>query len=175
MGCDIHLLIEYRKENYFYQNNEPYWNNFGQRYYCRRDYGMFGMLCKGVRTEFDNSFEPRGMPANIGDDTRSEFYWYITEEPNDKAKETTLKKAKQWEKEGCSTIIYHNEKPTWVTDPDSHSHSWLTANEFSKAVEQLKEARKEVSISDDYILIETVLKKLVELGYDARIVFWFDN
>jgi hypothetical protein len=116
-----------------------------------------------------------------------------------------METAEGWVKSGSSTFINNNEgKPTWVTQPDWHSHSWLTTSEFENVLnkylelesgwykERVEEHNKMVereniqpdswayappSINDEpeYQVVLASLKRFEELGYDARVVFWFDN
>jgi hypothetical protein len=69
MGCDIHIYRERQingrwesvdtwSDKYGDGENVPY----GEQCYEGRNYDLFGLLAKGVRREFDCSFEPRGIP-----------------------------------------------------------------------------------------------------------------
>jgi hypothetical protein len=100
MGCDIHLYKEKHVdgkwvtadawEAYDYGDDDkgievPYKKRFTDR-----NYQLFGLLSKGVRSEHPFSFEPRGLPFNPcpeiaresegwGEDGHSHSYLYLHE------------------------------------------------------------------------------------------------
>jgi hypothetical protein len=123
-----------------------------------------------------------------------------------------MKTAERWVKSGSS--VFKNDrdgKPTWVSGPDWHSHSWLSLEEYRqvlvkyKVLEQenfkirqeehvdfikyIKENNPDIEIKADswlmeplehydepeYHAIEAAMSKLEEMGYESRLVFWFDN
>lgn len=59
----------------------------------------------------------------------------------------------------------------WVTgestDPDWHSHSWCTPDEWDQAIEKLDDP--------DYVAVSVLLRNLEKTTGNARVVFWFDN
>lgn len=178
MGCDIHAFVEYgRKRVDTYGNEEVYWQNFGSEFRLNRDYFMFGILSKGVRYDTPLSFEAKGLPEDINYVVQDNAYYFIcdgTKEPG----MVSLKKAKTYEKCGCK-IIYHNNEPMYVENPDWHSHSWLTTEEYEKALEYRDSAKGEdgygYEVSPVYKVLLSSMKQLEEYGYICRLVFWFDN
>lgn len=74
MGCDIHLYKEKQVNGQWVAADqwEPY--DYGEdvkgkevpweKRYTGRNYQLFGLLSKGVRSEHPFSFEPRGLPFN---------------------------------------------------------------------------------------------------------------
>jgi len=117
MGCDVHMYVEYKSK----KSESDYWRGFGNRINPGRNYWMFGLMSKGVRCEFKNSFMPKGMPDNAGYCSENDNQLYISETGEEDGC-CTLENAKRWEQNGCK-IIYCNDKPTWVTHPDWHSHT----------------------------------------------------
>lgn len=61
---------------------------------------------------------------------------------------------------------YEAEKK-YVSNPDWHTHSWLTADEFAVAIEGSGEP--------EYEAILAAMRSFEAGGAQARIVFWFDN
>jgi hypothetical protein len=156
MGCDIHLYVEYTdKETLEKEKNgdlngrgEPikaYWRDLGGRMNPGRNYWMFGILSKGVRSDFDDGFEPKGIPDfhSLGMSSRRDYSMYITDKEDDEGRYTTLSRALKWAsgEYPSSTLYYRNptdDKPSWVSCPDWHSPSWLTTDEYEKAIQIYK-------------------------------------
>jgi hypothetical protein len=148
--------------------------------------------------------EQRGMPDDPGYYSKCDNKLYISSDL-DGDEYVKPERAKLWVESGSSTYINnHAGEPTWVTHPDWHSHSWLTTSEFESVLnkyleletswhtERVKEHNKMVkerniqpdswaydppSMNDEpsYQVVLASLKRFEELGYDARVVFWFDN
>lgn len=208
MGCDIHVYIEYKKKT------DENWKSFGGRINPGRNYKLFELMA-GVRSDECPLFSPRGIPDQLGYYARQDNTYYITEciDNSDESRYITMEKATRWVDSGYSKFINNQEgKPTWVTDPDWHSHSWLNLEEYRQILEvynkwsivnleiRKKESEdlyeylvntkaitaddevkcqwiKEVEIYDEpeYQAIECAMAKFSDMGYDTRIVFWFDN
>ena len=74
MGCDIHLYKEKQVEGKWLTADEWEAYDYGedergievpwQKRFTDRNYQLFGLLAKGVRTEHPYSFEQRGIPFN---------------------------------------------------------------------------------------------------------------
>lgn len=173
MGCDIHLYQEYRKKS---AEAKKQWSGLGGRINPGRNYYLFGLLSKGVRIDLKDAFEPRGLPEDIAYEAKDDSQLFITEEEGEGY--ATLEQAKEWEKRG-NKITYHGDKPVFVENPDHHSHSWLTLDEFKKVMRLFrKECKKELYsgyFEVEYEAIQAALERLEELGQDTRVVFWFDN
>jgi len=56
---------------------------------------------------------------------------------------------------------------TWVTQPDWHSHSWLTTAELIEVIGE--------DIGPEYKAVIAAMQSLESSGHEARLVFWFDN
>lgn len=185
MGCDIHMYIEYtnkkRKEENLNEGKTPYWFNFGSRINPGRNYTMFAVLA-GVRGRYKDSFERKGkIPVNqLGWSSRDDFYIYISEKPIDYEHSVTPEQAKKWEERGYE-IIEHNGKPTWVENPDLHTHTWMSPDELEKAFEIYKvhataEWETETDVPIEYKAILSVMRTLEDGGEnEVRVVFCFDN
>lgn len=172
MGCDIHMFVEYKRKD------SDYWQSLGGRINPGRNYFMFGILSKGVRSMPSFSFEPKGIPENMSYSANEREYILISEDREiDGESWCSLEDAKRWERNG-SKILYHNGKPWKVEHPDWHSHSWLTIEEYKKALDFYKEecVKENYDFKEpEYSAILAAMQELESHGLDVRIVFWFDN
>jgi hypothetical protein len=207
MGCDIHLYIEYKSKKPQYDGRESTWHSFGKSINPGRNYAMFGLMANVRNCYSDGKLpvlvEPRGMPEDAGYTATDDNRIYISETESEDY--VCMETAKRWVNSGSSKFINNKDgNPTWVTQPDWHSHSWLTTSEFESVLnkyleleagwhkERVEEHNKMVereniqpdswayappSINDEpeYQVVLASLKRFEELGYDARVVFWFDN
>ena len=209
MGCDIHLYIEYKNKKVAFDGYKDNWHSFGQRINPGRNYAMFALMAN-VRNHYSDGklpvlVEPRGIPDDAEYYSSGDDRIYISEEKYDGEHSVTMERAKSWVESGSSKFI-NNQKgePTWVTDPDNHSHSWLTTSEFETIINNYLEleagwhkervdthnkmvAKENIQPSSwmyappamndepEYQVVLASMKGFEEVGYDARIVFWFDN
>lgn len=205
MGCDIHLYIEYKSKNVEFDGYKHNWRSFGGRINPGRNYAMFALMAdvRNYDGELTVLFEQRGMPADAAYYALSDSRLYISEHQDEG--NVTPNRAEEWVKSGSSVYINgNNGEPTWVTNPDWHSHSWLNTSEFesvlnkyldyedgwyNEGVAEHNKFVKEKNIPTDswmyappsrniepcYQAVLASLKRFEQLGYDARIVFWFDN
>jgi len=207
MGCDIHLYIEYKSKKTEFDGYNPGWQSFGGSINPGRNYAMFALMAD-VRNYYSDGklpvlVERRGMPEDAGYTATDDNRIYISETKSEDY--VSMETANRWVKSGSSKFINDNDgNPIWVTNPDAHSHSWLTTSEFESVINKYLELEagwhkvrveehnkmvKEENIQTDswayappsmvdepeYQVVLASLKRFEELGYDARIVFWFDN
>lgn len=160
MGCDIHCYIEYKHPE------SEIWSDFGGRINPGRNYDLFAKLA-GVRNynEKPPAIPPRGMPADAAYAADGDNKLFITE--TEGAGCVTPATAAEYVKHGSVYVNGSDDKPTWVTHPDWHSHSWLTTEEYAKSVEDSGEF--------EYLAILAAMQSFEENGCAARLVFWFDN
>lgn len=166
MGCDIHIYIEYKFEK------RDRWESFGGEIRGTRDYSLFGVLSKGVRTEQAFSFKQRGWPEDSGYECRKDNLYLISDRTDYDDRVVTMEKALEQVDYG-QKIIYQNDKPTWVTNSDNHSHNWLTTDEYRTALEWYRK-----TYGFWYPEYEAVLAAMIQferMDLKSRIVFWFDN
>ena len=205
MGCDIHLYIEYKNKKVEFDGYKDNWHDFGKCINPGRNYALFALMAdvRNYRNELPVIVPRRGMPEDVAYYARNDDRMYICNDEGEGY--VKMKQAASWVKNGNSKFIYDKDgKPTWVTHPDHHSHSWLTTNEFETILnkyleletgwhkERVDEHNKMVAKEDiqpgsyaydppamaiepQYQVVLASLKRFEELGYDARIVFWFDN
>ncbi|WP_300573452.1 hypothetical protein [Phenylobacterium sp.] len=160
MGCDIHMYAEY--------TGDPaagHWAGFGGRINPGRDYDLFGKLA-GVRTD-GQMFPVRGKPDHLGIYASSDDSLYITNEPGDG--NATRELAEDWVARGISR--WTDEREVFVTNPDNHTHSWVTPAELRQALE----APARWDHPTAYWALLAALEELERRGKTARVVFWFDN
>jgi hypothetical protein len=168
---------------------------------------MFGLMANVRNCYSDGKLpvlvEPRGMPEDACYTATDDNRIYISETESEDY--VSMETAKRWVNSGSSKFINDNDgNPTWVTQPDWHSHSWLTTSEFENVLNKYLElesgwhkervdthnkmverqniqpdswvyAPPDMDIEPEYQVVLASLKRFEELGYDARIVFWFDN
>ena len=168
MGCDTHMYIEYRRKD----NEAKTWRDFGGRINPGRNYFIFGIISEGVRCETTFSYPPKGMPDDAAYMVRNDNQLYISE--NEGEGNTTLARAQKWVDSGSCKFVNDNDgNPTWVTHPDWHSHSWLSTAELEKAMEFYRENGH--GTEPKYEALLASMKRFEELGFESRVVFWFDN
>lgn len=158
MGCDIHLFVEYKAPT----NN--FWTPWGGEF-SRRFYETFGFLA-GVRGDGPVIVPPRGIPEDLSYMANGEYWLYIdknatTSFANDN-RYICPEDAARWERQGCKI-----KDGNWVENPDAHTPSWLTFEEFKAAIANAPSAY--------YNAIVKSMEELEFAGYTTRVVFWFDN
>lgn len=164
MGCDIHAFIEIKERDVWESVSEPYFS---------RNYGMFGLMA-GVRGD-SILFKPRGLPKDCGWNVNFQNNLFITTNTTDEHC-TTKEMAEQWV--ACGTSKWADEEHKTVTHPDWHSHSWLTIEEFSKCIThhaKLARANGYEGTAPYYKIALGTMRAAKKLGYEVRLVFWFDN
>ena len=149
--------------------------------------------------------DPRGIPDDAGYYSSDDNCIYISENTYDGERTVTMEHAKRWVESGSSKFINNQQgEPKWVTNPDGHSHSWLNTSEFETVINKYLEleagwhkdridthnkmveehniqpsswmyAPPAMNDEPQYQVVLASMKRFEELGYDARIVFWFDN
>lgn len=150
MGCDIHCYIEHR-------SGGGSWEGFG------------GRINPG-RKQIIPVSQPKCLPEDADYQANGDNRFYISDMSGDGNISAT--KAKNWVAKCWSK--YEGNHNSWVTNPDWHSHSWLTPDEFEKC---LKSYSKETPYHYDvgYATILDCLRSFERQGHEARLVFWFDN
>lgn len=170
MGCDIHCYIEYRNKS---GGGDPCrWDGFGGRINPGRNYPLFSLLA-GVRSDEGDKplIEPRGMPEDAAYESRNDNQLYISETPSDEY--VTAEKAAYYVAEcGCRYVNSGDGKPAWVTHPDWHTHSWCSSAELEAA---LSDKRNCWGGDQEYNAVLAAMRSFESAGFEARLVFWFDN
>ncbi len=140
------MYIQYKNKKY-----DESWNNFGGRINPGRNYDMFGILASGVRTDWNKSFNPRGLPNKISltieEDLHNPIY-------NDK-----------------HNICNRDD----VINPDSHSHNYLSVDEYNQALKWYREQTKSKPPLEYKVLLKLMRELENKKQNEVMIVFWFDN
>lgn len=172
MGCDIHLYVEYKRKE------SENFKSFGSKINPGRNYFMFGLLSKGVRSDNEDGFDAKGLPEfeTMGYDARGDARTRIVDDPSDEADECTLDQALSWAENGRRKIYEYNGKPDYVDNPDWHSHSWLTSSEYSQIILKYNSHPEAFNYKQpEYEAVLAILNSFENNGFDSRVVFWFDN
>ena len=161
MGCDIHVYPEIRRTG-------EDWRSVTGRINPGRDYDLFGKIA-GLRNGGEAPmFKVRGLPEKIGYWAKSDNEMFITE--NGGGEYATRDQADRWVASGASK--YTDERQVFVTNPDWHSHTWLTVGEMKRAIEApSKWGERDV----EYHGIIAMMEEIERRGYEGRFVIWFDN
>jgi len=171
MGCDIHFFVEYKSKEL------GNWRNLGQEFHLTRHYGVFAALAdvRNYGGEVKHEVEPRGIPKDIGWRTVGSYTLYVRdrEDADDQEDSCSKESAERWVAQNSSRW-WDEEKKTRVTGPDWHSESWMTSDEFDKAINFEIEG-KVIRDTEDYKAVLAAMRSLETSGYDVRCVFWFDN
>ena len=162
MGCDIHAYVEYMHE----RANE-WW--FLAEFNLDRCYLMFGLMAEGVRRDFAEAIEAKGLPKKSSYQVDGKNTLYITDDGAGDG-ECSLSDALKWKGE----IEYQDGKPVKTVHPDWHSHSWLTVGEFQNAL-LIANRKSERFNPADYNAALASMQAVEKTGLKARLVFWFDN
>lgn len=172
MGCDIHTYVEYSR-------NGQYWRNLTNKV-GDRNYWMFGIMA-GVRAEDLKLFEPKGLPDGpLGYLTENDYWHSIAPAGNPEwanlegfcSRET----AEGWISRGYSKGDYKDGVLRRVSDPDSHTHSWLTTAELQQCVDRFRELEgTNGRAPSEWVGILAAMHAIEANGDQTRIVFWFDN
>jgi hypothetical protein len=185
MGADIHMYVEYRSKKRAQedqkQGRKPHWISYGDRTNPGRNYTLFGILA-GVRGQYEDSFEPKGMVdrEEMGWASRGDAYMFIVDRPGEEIHEEgccSREDAERWTQYGCQII-----EDKWIEHPDWHSHSWMSIEELEEAFRRYKEhatAEWREPVHDvplEYRALLASMKALEDGGEnEVRVVFWFDN
>ena len=174
MGCDIHLRIERRRRVNPYPNDRHEWYNVGfhGEFSCRI-YGMFARMAK-VRAYGDGykvQFEPRGLPEDMTDWNTCEIFYFDVIN-------CTRESAEMWVDRGYSMWV--DEDHRRVTNPDHHSHSWLTTQELRQCFDDCFKSEDGTMKPDceyvEYLGLVSLCEGIESTGeYECRVVFAFDN
>jgi hypothetical protein len=132
------------------QDGTPYWDAFCENFNPGRDYCMFDVI-SGVRGDSGGLFPDRGLPEDISYDAKRQFFARSAEEG----------------------------EPTDEPDPDIHSVTWLTTDEYMACIveawldPEVMEGGSGPGVA--YQVIGVTLQAFKDRGLDARVIIGFDN
>ena len=164
MGCDIHCYVEYRKKDPS-NDYERDWRSFGGRINPGRNYSIFGRLAN-VR-QGPAVVPVRGIPDDLGFYSRDDWWLFIFDHDTQESGFCSVAQAKEWhDKYHLPYKMGVAGTPAWIQHPDWHSPSWVTPDEWERAID-----KKDLK----YAAIFSVLRFFESAGQESRVVFWFDN
>jgi len=174
MGCDIHPYLEVVHNNRKMADGKPYVESYSAT--LNRDYCLFSLMA-GVRGSGNEVCvsEPKGLPENLGYCANSDNHLDVVDEDVSEEGICSRTKAEEWVSLGYST--WRDEKQRDVTNPDWHSHSWLSLEELEKVQKLYSNVNQSPNIQLAVIIAS--MKTIIELSPPnsviPRLVFWFDN
>lgn len=181
MGCDIHLAVEMRRRTKAFPQEHDRWQGTGfyGEFSCR-NYGMFARMAivRDYGCDARVMFEPRGLPKDISRSSEGIFYMRVTDDEEAIewgqgycSKET----AERWVEQGSS--VWVDDEHHTLTDPDHHSHSWLTTQELRQCLDDCYRKGYEKAYGYvDWLGLVCMCEGIESTGeYECRVVFAFDN
>lgn len=181
VGCDIHAYLEEHVYT-FDEDGKEQWHTFAS-FRPSRDYTIFALMA-GVRdgwgfVENGFNFEPKGLPENVSWGVEKANTYYVQEEGQELLleegeKSCVRKRAEEWVKEGRSKWVADDR----ITDPDYHSHSWLSKEELEEVLRRVPEEGGQSRLFDEIKAIIVTMEALEEKPgkkKSSRLVFWFDS
>lgn len=137
----------------------------------RRNYNIYAYMA-GVRNYSSPKATPvapaRGFPEDAGFSAAGAYYLRISDIHQEEDGYASSEQASIWVAEGLATIPCDGSNS--VSNPDFHTPSWLSADEFCQAV----------ALGDSNDIYWKAIAALVrsiadDPLYECRVVFWFDN
>ncbi|HEV8397221.1 MAG TPA: hypothetical protein VGQ37_23220 [Vicinamibacterales bacterium] len=185
MGCDIHCYIEHREKA-----DDGRWWSLGGRINPRQNYRLFERLAGARGDRASALVPPRGVPDDVGWEalhgnwrliaygaepasdlvTPEEAAVYVEKHGSRYRGVVRLSKVTTFEN-GTAVVVDNAEyvgRPEYVSDPDFHSHSWLTPAEWERATADFPD-------EFEYSAMLAAMRDLERRDREVRVVFWFDN
>ena len=170
MGCDIHILTEYKSKD-----NNPNWPNSWHALNWSpvnpgRNYDLFNKL-SGVRGYNDNPIATAGWPD--GQISMAASYASRSRIVNDLKPDerregcVSPETAEQWVKYGSRIIKDNDGNATHVTNPDWHSYGHCTIKQMSEALRK--------NSNPEYRAMMAAARSLEKDGMEVRFLFFYDN
>jgi hypothetical protein len=190
MGCDIHLYKEKFADGRW-STAEVWTDEYGEgadvayaNRFTERNYDLFGVLAKGVRREFDFSFEQRGMPLSPcpevaaayerwDGDAHSASYLYLHE----------LKELSAWLKDktlpvrGLMAADQHEKLLASINSTEPTD--WHLLYPYCQGTTDRSYVEFEFDVPASFIVGDGLDRIVAAFdgidGENHRVVFWFDN
>ena len=167
MGCDIHILTEYKSKDGNWPNK---WSSLG--YHTTnpgRNYDLFSKL-SGVRGYNEEPIATPGWPQDVSWAANSANTIFIDKnlKPDEyREGHCTMETAEKWVKFGSRLLKDNDGNITHVTHPDWHSHGHCTIEQMSKALRK--------NSSPEYRAMLAAARSLEKDGMEVRFLFFYDN
>ena len=166
MGCDIHAYIEYK--------------HWGDKWWpfanldIDRDYQLFGLMAGVRRSDIDPVAQPRGVPSDASWKVNDENELFVSDDPSGGREKPYVSKADaaRWLNQGISQ---QGHSESYITDPDWHTHSWLTIPELRQVIKRYEDGCEQDAPNEVRATLASMLMLCGEDEENARLVFWFDN
>lgn len=201
MGCDIHLMVERRRQkpglkvikrdNQKIVRQVPVDNEW---YNCEitssgewsdRVYRMFAKLAN-VRNDWNfEHIELRGFPEDASYDTLQKYAYRVISDETEMIHSGTYiseSNAQYYINTYGAEILKvkgkYNNDAKFVTEPENHSANWCTLSELEKCVNEIffdEELKEYTGDCCEWVALVHYMKGLEIAGYETRCVFWFDN
>ena len=207
MGCDIHFQIERRLKNKkrpvsYYRMDKKYYPLYAdttewmavtdiENMSLTREYNMFAYMAN-VRSYFDRkeNLMPKGLPDDCTDYTKRKvsLFWCKN------GIHPLLHKDQVLPYDAFDQILNSYKKPVLFRNeqfdnenikaclnPDFHSFTWLTYNEYkrcfnSACIGSVNGKKRLVECYMSYYVLLQLLKTYEMNGlYEVRLIVWFDN
>lgn len=193
MGCDIHLYKEKQVSGQWItaniweknddENGDIYFDVSRKDRFTDRNYKLFGLLSKGVRSEYPFSFESRGLPFDVcnevttkaecwGVDGHSHSYLYLHE----------LKGMREFLKTATITIsgmMDRDRLENLQETIDSGKPDWDLIYPYCQWVGLGSYTDFSIDVPATFIMgdcLDSIIDSFNDIeGDNHRIVFWFDN
>ena len=158
MGCDIHILTEFKNKD------ESSWSALHfQAINPGRNYDLFNVL-SGVRGHNDNPIATSGWPKSVSYAAQNASGVRVNDENRAAAEGWVARGISKW-LDFCTDM---NGKPMYVSSPDWHSYGHCT-------IEQMSKALRKAGSSPEYRAMMAAARSLEKDGMDVRFLFFYDN
>lgn len=180
MGADIHLYLEHSAKEPS-QSGKRHWCGVGGRINPGRDYDLFAKIA-GVRDYSEEGskklFEPRGVPDDLGWEAAGDNRLKVIPDGEECSYETGYRevnrsRAESWVQYGSYWMPLGENPEYWASDPDNHSHTWLTPAEFRQVLEAPRPS--DWGIDAEYWALLAAAEELERRDREVRFVIWFDS
>jgi len=168
MGCDVHIITEFRNPDSNVWSKE--WRALNwQPMNPGRNYDLFSKL-SGVRGYNEEPIATPGWPeqvswaANLANTIR-----VVTDLKPEEHREgcCSMETAEKWTKCGSRFVKDKDGNITGVTHPDWHSHGHCTIEQMSKALRK--------NSSPEYRAMLAAARSLEKDNMEVRFLFFYDN
>ena len=181
MGCDIHLMLEYRHRK---MNDKPSeWKsclitkNNDLRGWSVHNYHMYALLANVRNYNDDISLPIRGIPSDATYDTMSRYCLQIIDDEQYKYVERTCRKsqAEEWIRQGISHRYDLGDYNEYISNPDWHTPNWCTTQEMEDCINKSFKKYNLYDYTEWFALLGSMKGYEMNGEFECRAVFWFDN
>jgi hypothetical protein len=194
MGCNSHCFIEYKEKD------SDYWHSFGDKIHAPRNYTIYALMA-GVR-DYNGIklYDPKGIPKDLAYNAESSYYCYIDGvNITESRAESWHRDGAIYKKDGngvnawISNPDWHSH--TWFTIRELEN----ILNKYDRLEREIHQPEREkqreeilkmgggtysntflstvtkIHRDPDHYAMLAAMKSFDSMGYDTRLVVWFDN